>query len=200
MAKKKEKPAWLDNVDLDTVLHDISSDWKASYEDGAVKAICTILDRYDLRTQVLSQVEGATGFKRCNLATFNSLSDMPVEFFSSRIRGVKYLAIPDLFNRPDKLTIVKEYRIIDDEWQASAEYEATVAMLFPWQGRKDENGRQSTIKGGRYMVLHDDEHKSCDPRVAIKIPYRDSSDRDAELTLETLASFLSLYPRFKGPR
>jgi hypothetical protein len=124
---------------------------RRSREDAAVRKICTLARLPRMPALLAAEAEARTGSPSCTFPLFDEFTGFPVRFRVGRLRGVRFLAVPDLFNRFAKTAIGLALADVCDEADPA---EGPVALVFRWPGRRDESGRLQSIKGALYMTAH----------------------------------------------
>jgi hypothetical protein len=154
------------------------------YEDRAVRNLCTCLGRTDLIATVQRESRQRTGPGLLSFPLFEELTGFHVRLRTSKVRGVRWLSVPDLFNRFPSTQLGKALRAIHDELDAA---DGPIGLVFRWTGDKDSQGKTHAIKDGRYMVLHTFEGSTHDSvQVVVPVTF---GKRQYVATLETMRSF-----------
>ncbi len=159
----------------------------AAYEDSAVKYLCTRLGMVHVSNSVAAEARerGAAGR---NFPLFDSLAYFPVRLRVGRLTKVRFVTLPDLFNRFARTPIgVALEQVCDDVDPAHG----PMGLVFRWAGLVDDQGRQQTIKGGRFMVAHT-AGSTTEGTVKLSASLK-LRGRRCDVTVETFDSFLENY-------
>ncbi len=126
-----------------------------SYEDSAVRFACKCLGRPDWPARIIALAAERADTREfgggCSFTVFDEIACLPVCLRIGRLREMRFLAIPDLYNNFKRTPIAQALSLLADEYDPDERY---LGLVFRWAGAPDESGRQATIKGGKFMVAH----------------------------------------------
>jgi hypothetical protein len=118
-----------------------------SYEDRAVRHVLRALRLPRLAAEIAREVESRTGTLACTFGVFAEfLPGFPVRFGVARIRNVKFLAIPDLFDRFGTTVLYRNLSALAD----AVGFKKPIGLIFRYTGDAELKGP----KGGQFMILH----------------------------------------------
>lgn len=161
----------------------------AAYEDAAVRKLCALLGRPALARLVADEARDRTERGAISLALFDEMARFPVVLRTGKLRRVRFVTLPDLFNNFARSPIGVGLRNVHDE---VGYRDRPIGLVFRWAGIKTDDGKQNTIKGGKFMIAHT---ATTDLRKGgIKLVARPAQRGwpDA-VTVETLESFAASY-------
>lgn len=124
---------------------------RAVYEDAAVRRLCARLALPRLPRLLAAETEKRTGTFVCSWAMFRELTRFPVQLTCGRLKRVRFITVPDLFNTFHRTPIGLALADVCHELDPA---DAPIGLVFKWGGLRGEDGRQYTIKGGKFMIAH----------------------------------------------
>lgn len=126
-----------------------SRTWQPSYEASAVAKVCALLALPQLARDV--RAEASARGVTASFALFDDLSGFPVRLRVGKLRRVRFITMPDLFDRFAKTPIGWALSDIADELDPA---DGAIGLVFQWAGIRDDKGVVRSIKGNHFMVAH----------------------------------------------
>ncbi len=154
MMSKGYEPSW-DNFESN-----IAATSMASYEDTVVRRLCKAIGRPRLPAELVASNEKG----KCTFSAFDMATNFPMRFSCGKLRRIRFVTIPDLFNKFSKTPIGYSFSNLIQDFDIE---DKPIGLVFRWVGTKTEDGKQHTIKGGRYMVAHNGPSTISRNKVAI---------------------------------
>lgn len=138
------EPSWDD-------LRHSGADTVQRYEHAALRNLCKLLNHLEAARSVEAESRQRTAHGLGTFALFEELTGFPVALRVRRLLNVRWLSVPDLFNKFDRTPITKGFLELGDEIDL---VEQAAGLVFRWPGDKDELGKRHAVKGGKFMVAH----------------------------------------------
>lgn len=169
-------------------------DARDTYEDGAVRAACRLIGLPGLARAIAAEAAARTGDPSCRFALFDEMTGFPVRLRVGRLRGVRFLALPDLFDRFPRTPIGAALAVLAAELDPA---EGPIGLVFRWAGARDDAGRQRTIKGAKFMAAHTAPSVAGDS-VRVIAPMK-LAGAACDVTVQTLPALLAAYAGWTPP-
>jgi hypothetical protein len=165
------------------------------YEDAAVRKVLALLRQEGLAGMLARAEEEHSGQYTCTFARLHdALPDLPVRFGAGRLRYLKRIAVPDLFDRFTKTPIFLALEDLACELDPAL---GALAFVFRWAsdarvssraGRVERKG----IRGGKFMVIHT-APTAPQPGATRIVRACMLGGHACEVTIETLEALLAPY-------
>ncbi len=126
-------------------------DRHANYEDKAVRKLCTQLGHPGLVRAIINECRDRTGTPVATFAMLDEITRFPVRLRTGNLRRVRFITLPDLFDRVHRTPIGFALQDVCDEVDPD---DGPIGLVFKWAGVKDADGKSHAIKGGEFMVAH----------------------------------------------
>jgi hypothetical protein len=117
-----------------------------AYEDAACRRILTLLGLTRLARTIADDVGEITNTPACTFAAMDDYIHFPIKFSVGKISGVKFLTLPDLFDRFTTTKLFKELMVMSEEHGP----DVPICLIFKFTGDTDNPGP----KGGKFFTLH----------------------------------------------
>jgi hypothetical protein len=162
----------------------------AAFEDSAVRRLCTLLGLPALARRVADEAADRTELGGCNFALFDEVAYFPVALRVGKLRRVRFVTVPDFFNNfartPVGVGLQQAYDEIDD-------HDRPFGLVFHWAGIRTDDGKQNTIKGGKFMIAHTATTEIARAGVKLVAQMGVGRKHRAVVTVETLGAFAENY-------
>lgn len=175
------------DLDPDRYSGDRSKAAKRGYEDSAVRYVCNCLALPGLARTIAAVANERLGRPQCNFPLFDEVAHFPTALRVGKLRRVRFVTLPDLFNAFPKTPIGYALADVADD----VGIDRDIGLIFKWVGR-DDGTRNTAIKGGKFMIAHTAASGLGVGRVKImaSMPLAGVA---ADVTVEPLDAFLALY-------